>query len=366
MPKRVSIIREAFSEGNDIFLDRFDDGEDEDYAKEIRNQRPIYRDIISMWFELRLKANNEDEFNITDIGNHLLKHHRPFINEFASSRMNPSNRLQTKRTYIEKRIKELITVGIIYSDRLTKAQKNDTKTPIYKFTLEGKVLSWLIACEKKEDEGNVRAKYIDLFASELLPLLSKLDSGILTKFMVDFFTRALEEHKRELVLDFFENTFDSLNEDDLYDARFYFLRLATRTEGTKLLLDTLYSYDKKKQELVLFQIKMDLECVIGTFMNGEFKQDWEVKRYHNVENPYIATSLMLCEECGTQYVDQIEILSFLGIRGSDKITQKNQHTNMEDFKCRKCGSRLAHNLDFFSLLDRYYLLDEQFRYLVEL
>lgn len=225
-------------------------------------------------------------------------------------------------------------------------------------------MSWLIVCEKKED--NIRAKYIDLFASELLPLLLKLDSGILTKFMVDFFTRGLEEHKRELVLDFFENTFDSINEDDLYDARFYFLRLATRTEGTKLLLDTLFSYDKKKQELVLFQIKMDLECAIGTFMNGEFKQDWEVKRCRNIENPYIATSVMLCDECGSQHVDQINILSFLGIKGSEKITQKNQHTNMEDFKCRNCGSRLAHNLDIFSLLDRYYLLDEEFRYLAEL
>jgi hypothetical protein len=91
-------------------------------------------------------------------------------------------------------------LGVLYQDRYTKAEKNDTKTPIYKFTLEGKVLSWLIACEKKEnDEDNIRAKYNDLFANELLPLLLELDSEILTKFMVDFFIRALKEHKREIV-----------------------------------------------------------------------------------------------------------------------------------------------------------------------
>ena len=50
---------------------------------------------------------------------------------------------------------------------------------------------------------------------------------------------------------------------------------------------------------------MDLECAIGIFMNGEFKQDWEIKRYHNIENPYIATMLMSCDKCGTQYIDQI-------------------------------------------------------------
>jgi hypothetical protein len=193
MPKKVSIVSEALREGNNVFLDSSDDayeGLEQDHVKRIRNQRLIYQDIISIWFELRLKANNKDEFNITDIGNYLLKHHRPFINEFANSRITQSNRLQSKRTYIEKRIKNLMELDLVYQDRYTKAEKNDTKTPIYKFTLEGKVLSWLIACEKKEDEDNTRAKYIDLFANELLPLLLKLDSGILTKFMVDFFIHA--------------------------------------------------------------------------------------------------------------------------------------------------------------------------------
>jgi hypothetical protein len=326
MPKKVSIVSEALRNGNKTFLDSFDDGYDEldqVFIKQIQNQRLVYQDIISMWFELRLDANNKNEFNITDIGNYLLKHHKPFINEFACSPITQSNRLQAKRTYIEKRIKDLIELGILYRDRYTKAEKNNTKTAIYKFTLEGKVLSWLIACEKKEDDDNIHAKYIDLFANESLPLLLKIDSGILTKFMVDFFVRALKEHKRELVFDFFENAFDSLNEEDLYAAKFYFLRSANRSSyGNKLFLDTLSCYDKKKQELVLFQIKVDLECAIGIFMNGEFKQDWEVKRYHNIENPYTATTLMSCGKCGTQYVDQIELLAFLGIKGFNEIAQK--------------------------------------------
>jgi ribosomal protein S27AE len=187
--------------------------------------------------------------------------------------------------------------------------------------------------------------------------------------MVDFFIRALKEHKREMVVDFFENTFDSLDEDYLYKARFYFLRLATRSnDGDKLFLDTLSSYDKKKQELVLFQIKMDLECAIEIFMNGEFKQDWEVKRYHNIENPYIVTTLMSCSKCGSgsQYADQISLLSFLRIKESNDIVQKSQHIDSEHFNCTKCGSKLAYHLDFFSLLDDYYLLDEEFRYLAEL
>lgn len=124
MPKKVSIVKEALRGRNDVFLGSSDEGEEQDYVEQIRKQRTIYQDIISMWFESRLNANNKDEFNITDIGNYLLKHHRPFINEFVGSRMKPSNRLQVKRTYIENRIKELVELGILYCDRYTKAQKN--------------------------------------------------------------------------------------------------------------------------------------------------------------------------------------------------------------------------------------------------
>jgi hypothetical protein len=197
MSKKLSIVTEALRNGNYIFLDSIDDTyrrHEQAFIKQIQNQRLIYQDI---------NANNKSEFNITHIGNYLLKHHKPFINEFAGSPITQSNRLQSKRTYIEKRIKDLIELGILYRDRYTKAEKNTTETPIYKFTLEGKVLSWLIVCEKKEDD-NIHAKYIDLFANELLPLLLKIDSGILRKFMVDFFIRALKEHKRELVFDFFK------------------------------------------------------------------------------------------------------------------------------------------------------------------
>ena len=144
MPKKVSIVSEALRYGNRVFPDSFDDVfnlQERDFVKQIQSQRLVYQDIISMRFELRLNANNKSEFNITDIGNYLLKHHKPFINEFAGSPITQSNRLQSKRTYIEKRIRDLIKLDILDRDGYTKAEKNDTKTPIYKFTLEGKVLS---------------------------------------------------------------------------------------------------------------------------------------------------------------------------------------------------------------------------------
>ena len=143
MLKRVSILDKASDHGNSIFID---DVLEDTYLddEETRKQFFIYQDIISIWFKLRLERDTKNEFGVTEIGNYLLKHHQPLITEFAGSRITQSNRLQSKRTYLEKRIKDLTKLGILYLKEYTKAKKNNTETPIYEFTLEGKILSWLI------------------------------------------------------------------------------------------------------------------------------------------------------------------------------------------------------------------------------
>jgi hypothetical protein len=60
-----------------------------------------------MWFELRLNANNKDEFNITDIGNYLLKHHQPFINEFEGSPITQSTVYNPKERILKEELKTL-------------------------------------------------------------------------------------------------------------------------------------------------------------------------------------------------------------------------------------------------------------------
>ena len=124
---------------------------------------------------------------------------------------------------------------------------------------------------------------------------------------------AIKQDKHEIVYHFFQEVLSFLDKNNLYTVRFTFLRFISTMDddASKLFLYTLYSYDKKIQELLLFQIKMDLECSIEAFINGKFKYDWEVRRHQNIENPHIITTAISCTKCDSQYdVSQVELLVF--------------------------------------------------------
>ena len=66
------------------------------------------RDILSMYIQSIKQNKSIQEYDVTSIGNWLLEHHQPFINEFANSHTKPSYRLQSRRTYIKNRINDLV------------------------------------------------------------------------------------------------------------------------------------------------------------------------------------------------------------------------------------------------------------------
>lgn len=132
MQKKVSIIDYALRYNKSIFLDSVSEVIIEEDT--IRNKLLVYQNIIAIWFNLKLQGDNKNRFSITDIGNYLLRHHRPFIDEFAGSRMTFSNRLESKRSYIEKRVDDLKRLNILqFVKEIESLKKNKTKTHTYSF-----------------------------------------------------------------------------------------------------------------------------------------------------------------------------------------------------------------------------------------
>jgi hypothetical protein len=365
MPKKVSILNEALNRGNCIFLDQIR-LEYEDKA--IQNELLIYQDIISMWFQLRLQGNSQDYFRVTDIGNYLIQCHRPFVHEFNGSRMSLSNRVESKRSYIEKRIMDLLKMNIVYFVEQAESKKrNRTMTSTYSFTLQVMILSWLVNYERmyaiEEQE-----RYFRLFTNELLPLISKTDNGIMTKLIIDYYSEALKQHEYDLIFEFFENIFDRFNSNKMYYLHLTFLKLVSKTETScRIFQEILNNYDKKNKEAILFRIKMILECAIGFSMYGHFKAEWELVHYRNIANPYIVTVLISCDKCGTKSATAFNILAFLGVETDDVLQNNSLESGQafKDFKCRRCESRSACIYDFFNLLDSYYLVDNELRYVCE-
>jgi hypothetical protein len=92
------------------------------------------------------------EYDVTSIGNWLLEHHQPFINEFANSHTKPSYRLQSRRTYIKNRINDLVELELMRLAGTTQSEKNNTDKQLYSFTKEGYIFAWLLEAKYAKDK----------------------------------------------------------------------------------------------------------------------------------------------------------------------------------------------------------------------
>lgn len=205
--------------------------------------------------------------------------------------------------------------------------------------------------------------------NDLLPLLLKIDNGVVTQLMVSYFQAALNQDKHDHVFEFFSEAFETLDLDNLYTARLLFLRsICETTVGMNLFLDVFYKYDKDIQERFLYQIKMNLESIISLSMYGDFKHEWEIEQYKSIENPYTVTALISCLHCRAKYPNQTGLLSLLGIEdilGASSMPETQNIIDIE-FHCKKCGSNIGSYPELFDLLDMYYLIDRTLRQIVDL
>ena len=110
------------------------------------------RDILSMYIQSIKQNKSTQEYDVTSIGNWLLAHHQPFINEFDNSHTKPSYRLQSRRTYIKNRINDLVELELMRLAGTTKSEKNNTDKQLYAFTKEGYIFAWLIKAKYAKDE----------------------------------------------------------------------------------------------------------------------------------------------------------------------------------------------------------------------
>jgi hypothetical protein len=106
---------------------------------ENKNESQALRDILSMYIQSLGQNKSVQEYDVTSIGNWLLEHHQPFINEFASSHTKPSYRLQSRRTYIKNRISDLVELELMRLAGTTQSEKNNTDKQLYAFTPKIKI-----------------------------------------------------------------------------------------------------------------------------------------------------------------------------------------------------------------------------------
>jgi hypothetical protein len=282
------------------------------------------RDILSWYIESVNKAQPIEEFRHRDLGNWLLDNHLPFRDEFAGSHTKRSYRLHSKRTYIQSRINELVDLRIIEKKGTAKAEKNkEVDIPIYSFTQFGRIFAWLLEARYTNENKNIRSKAIEMFFRELS---SYINTGCGASSTVDlfanFFKQCIEEGVHNRIRDDYLEMFINLLPTDasfLPQHFLHFLRqfllsgLYMDEECARIFLELIEESDEQTKELILLQLKLDIESYYCDGMGATL--EWEIERRKYIHDPMTVVVQVYCLECKLKNVTMIRLLDFLKMGG---------------------------------------------------
>ena len=116
---------------------------------------PIYilkASILPISYALKSSYSTDFNFDVTTIGKWLLKYHPPFREENEGSKIPMNYRLQSKRTTIKDRLKELTSFPLIEQVNKIKSERNDSFKDIYTFTELGYYVAWLIEAKYQQNQ----------------------------------------------------------------------------------------------------------------------------------------------------------------------------------------------------------------------
>jgi hypothetical protein len=280
------------------------------------------RDIISWHVKsVKKKGDSVGVFRLTELGNWLLENHLPFKEEYVGSHIPKSYRLHSKRTYIQNRLEELIRLNLIEKKGIVKASKNAAETPLYSFTQIGYIFAWLL--EAKYSTEDNRSRTIEMFFRELSSYINtSCGASSAVDISTNFFKRCVEEGVHTRINDDYLNMFINflpMSDGFLPQHFLRFLRhfilfgLYANQECAKIFLKLIEESDEVTRDLILLQLKLDIESYYNDGMGATV--EWEMERHEFINDPAVVVVQGYCVACKLKTVFMIRLLDFLKMGG---------------------------------------------------
>lgn len=296
----------------------------------------LCRDILSWVINTSNPTVTGDykKFRFSELGNWLIDNHKLFRQEFASSRLPKSYRLHSRRNFIQDKIDFLIDLGLIYKEGTVKAEKNNSRVPIYSFSKEAILLGYLIKARMHKGEKRRTA------INTILSSFSFFDPGNSQHRVLSIFVKKCMERE----------VFGNLEDDNvlyvliscLPDQRLFgVLRqlVFLHTKLKDIFVESIKELNEIDRELVLFQIKLDVEREVTFFASKE----WEIMRLKNIQDLANVILQGFCDKCDKVYQFKYDLFQFLDLPDTRTINI-DQRPKIQTINCIKCGAKNAMDL----------------------
>ena len=110
--------------------------------------------------EYYLETNDDTAFRFTDLARWLMEKNNEFREYYSDSKAHipKSTRIALRRHVIQSCINDLMELDLILIRGKTKAEKNDLVTPLYEYTTEGQILSFILLYNRSEFLRGIKQK----------------------------------------------------------------------------------------------------------------------------------------------------------------------------------------------------------------
>ena len=234
--------------------------------------------------------------------------------------------MHSKRTYIQKRIDEILDLKLI-ERKGSREAKNHTSTSLYAFTTKGRIFAWILEVQRTTEDLILRRLAVQMLFMEVCEYIRGLNS-----LFADFFTQYFERYFNED-----DSSFQNYNPESFFELfpitpkefpsfrlyLFMFALLGSKISH-KVFLELINKLDEETRKLILFQLKLDIET--SHYNGGITTKDWEKKRYENI-NDYNKIVLQgYCVECKSSYPSHVGTLNL--------FQTKNEYPSIREYTRR--------------------------------
>jgi hypothetical protein len=249
----------------------------------------------------------------------------PFKEEYTGSHVPKSYRLHSKRTYIQSRLDELVQLNIVEKKGTVKAERNRAADiPLYSFTQIGYIFAWLFEAKYSKENKDDRVNAIRMFFTELASYTNtSCGASSAVDISTNFFKRCIEEGVHNRINDDYINMFINflpMSDGFLPQHFLRFLRhfimagLYVNQEFARIFLELIKESDDQTRDLILLQLKLDIESYYNDGMGATI--EWEMERRRFIDNPAMIVIQVYCVACKLKTVYMIGLLDFLKMGGT--------------------------------------------------
>lgn len=261
---------------------------EKDSANKFTKKALLYQNIM----EYNLETNDDITFRFTDLARWLMEKNNEFREYYSDSKAHipKSTRIALRRHVIQSCINDLMELDLILNRGKTKAEKNDLVTPLYEYTTEGQILSFILLYNSTNsyEELSKKTEKRDYVCRRIFNLVQQYLSGFnshIASFASRFFVRAWEERVFHVLIDLLDEFLNEIGARrirsvfQVFNGQLHYLLVFPkqtayqfRKKIMNIYMDVLNEMDDEIRKIVMYDKKNIDRILLRKQYNSTFKR----------------------------------------------------------------------------------------------